>query len=152
RRGEAVGVALAPDLTVGDDVEPGLLLGANRQQRGVVLRLGEPRLGDAPQPARPHARREAPGEPVTGDEPLWLRVAADKRGGKQRRGASIHADAQDIRYHPPRPGDKGGGEPLGSVAGSRGGFRECQPIEPMEASMRTLALLFALLMLVGPTT
>src|SRR5262245_23511482 len=50
------------------------------------------------------------------------------------------------------PAAKEGGEPLGSLAGSRGDFRDRQPIEPVEASMRTLALLFALLMLVGPTT
>ena len=49
RGGEAVGVALAADLAVGDDVEAGLLLRADGEQRRVVLRLGEVRLGDAPE-------------------------------------------------------------------------------------------------------
>ena len=35
---EAVGIAFAPHLAVGDDVEPGLLLRADRQQGRVVLR------------------------------------------------------------------------------------------------------------------
>jgi hypothetical protein len=39
RRGEAVGVALAPDLAIGQDVEPRLLLLANGDTGGVVLRL-----------------------------------------------------------------------------------------------------------------
>jgi hypothetical protein len=39
RRGEAVGIALAPDLAVGQDVEPRLLLLADGDAGGVVLRL-----------------------------------------------------------------------------------------------------------------
>ena len=49
RGGEAVGVAFAADLAVGDDVEPGPLLVANGEQRRVVLRLLEIGLRDAPQ-------------------------------------------------------------------------------------------------------
>jgi len=45
---EAVGIALAPDLAVADYVEPDFLLRADREDRRVVLRLLEPRLGDAP--------------------------------------------------------------------------------------------------------
>src|SRR5438034_1879630 len=41
RGGEAVGIAFAPDLAVGDDVEAGPLLRPDGEQRGVVLRLGE---------------------------------------------------------------------------------------------------------------
>ena len=48
RVGEAVEVALAPDLAVRDDVEPGRLLLAHRLVRRVVLRLLEERLGHAP--------------------------------------------------------------------------------------------------------
>src|SRR2546427_360625 len=40
RGGEAVGIAFAPDLAVGDDVEAGALLRPDGEQRGVVLRLG----------------------------------------------------------------------------------------------------------------
>ena len=39
RGGEAVGVAFAPHLAVGDDVEAGALLVVDREQRRVVLRL-----------------------------------------------------------------------------------------------------------------
>jgi hypothetical protein len=50
RGGESVGVAFAADLAVGDDVDAGALLVADREQRGVVLRLIEPGRLDAPQP------------------------------------------------------------------------------------------------------
>ena len=45
RGGEAVGVALAPDLAVGDDVDAGALHVADGEQGGVVLRLLQPGLG-----------------------------------------------------------------------------------------------------------
>jgi hypothetical protein len=82
RGGEAVRVALAPDLSVGDDVESRVLLGADREQRRGVLRLVEPRRGDAPQFPRPHAGREAGGEFLAVDQPLGLGVTADERGWK----------------------------------------------------------------------
>src|SRR5438105_7378012 len=49
RGGEAVGIAFAPDLAVGDDVEARPLLRPDGEQRGVVLRLGETRLDTRPQ-------------------------------------------------------------------------------------------------------
>src|SRR5207244_13601313 len=85
RSGEAVRVALAADLAVGGDVDAGLLLRADREQRGVVLRLREMRLGDAPQLLRAHARREAAGELLAVDQPFGLRVTADQRGRKKHR-------------------------------------------------------------------
>ena len=45
---EPVGVALAPDLPVRDDVEPCALLVGDRERGGVVLGLGEIRLRDTP--------------------------------------------------------------------------------------------------------
>ena len=42
REGEAVGVALAADLAVGDDVDAGALHVADRQDGAVVLRLLQP--------------------------------------------------------------------------------------------------------------
>jgi hypothetical protein len=48
RGGEAVGIALPADFAVGDDVEPGLLLRADGEQRGIVLRLGEEGFRNAP--------------------------------------------------------------------------------------------------------
>ncbi len=56
RGGEAVGIALAPLLAVGDDVEAGALLVADGEQRGVVLRAlraarARPATGRARAPA-----------------------------------------------------------------------------------------------------
>ena len=56
RGGEAVRVALAPDLAVADDVEPRLLLRADRDQGRVVLRLV---AGTAAGCARARARARA---------------------------------------------------------------------------------------------
>ncbi len=83
RRGELVGVALAPDLAVGDDVQARFFLGADREQRRVFLRFGEKRIGDTPQLPRAHARRKAPGELLAVDQPLRLRVTPYQRGRKQ---------------------------------------------------------------------
>ena len=62
RGGETVGIALAPHLAIGDDVESGTLLVANGDERGVVLRLLQELRRDPPQLFRPHARREAAGK------------------------------------------------------------------------------------------
>ena len=77
RGGEAVGIALAPLLAIGDDVEAGALLVADGQQRGVVLRRFE-LLRD--RPARDRARAPAAASawraaPV--DQPVRLRIGAD---------------------------------------------------------------------------
>src|SRR3989449_6889826 len=83
RGGETIGVALAPDLAVGDDVQARFLLGADREQRRVFLRLREKRIGDTPQLFRAHARWKAPGELLAVDQPLRLRVTPYQRGRKQ---------------------------------------------------------------------
>jgi hypothetical protein len=85
-----VAVALAPDLPVGEDVEPGLLLQPDRDDRGVVLRLGEVLGRDAPQLLRPHAGREPARELRAVDQPLGLGVASDqgRRQQRQRHGSS----------------------------------------------------------------
>jgi hypothetical protein len=59
RGGKPIGVALAAHLPVGDDVQAGALLIADRQQRGVVLGLLEIARIDPPQFGGAHARREA---------------------------------------------------------------------------------------------
>ena len=84
RGGEVVGVALAADLAVGDEVEARALLGPDGHLGGVVLRLGEVVGLDAPQLLGPHARREAAREPGPVDQPLRLRVAADQGRGQER--------------------------------------------------------------------
>ena len=83
RGGEAVGIALAPLLAVGDDVEAGALLVADRDQRGVVLRTLEPFGIDAPQLLGAHPRRHLLGEARAVDQPVRLRIGADQRRGKQ---------------------------------------------------------------------
>ncbi len=83
RGGEAIGVALAADLAVGDDVQARFFLRANRQDGRVILRLREQGLGHAPELLRAQARRKALAELVAVDQPLGLRIAADERGGKE---------------------------------------------------------------------
>ena len=83
RGGEAVGVAFAAHLAIGDDVDAGALLVADRQHRGVVLRLLEPGRLDAPQFARAGARRNDLRQASAVDQPVGLRVAAHQRRRQQ---------------------------------------------------------------------
>ena len=76
---EAVRIAFAANFAVGDDVEPRLLLRLDRQERRIVLRLGEIGLRDAPKLLRPHARRETARELGSIDQPFGLRVRPDQR-------------------------------------------------------------------------
>src|SRR5688572_2177077 len=100
RVGEQVRVAFAADFAVGDDVEAGGLLRADRKDRGVVLRLLQVRRRDAPQLACAHARWKAPGELLAVDEPVRLRHAADQGRGKQ--------GGARVGHRPiPRPGARG---------------------------------------------
>ena len=69
---EPVGVALAPDFAVGDDVEAGFLLQLDRDDGGVVLRLGKIGLGDPPKLLRSHARRKPSSQFRPVDEPFGL--------------------------------------------------------------------------------
>ena len=78
RGGEAVGVAFAPHLAVGDDVEAGALLVVDREQRRVVLRLREVLRRYGPQFLGAHARRKTAGEFFTVDQPFRLGVGADQ--------------------------------------------------------------------------
>src|SRR5262249_26376239 len=45
---EPIGIAFAPYLSIGDDVETGLLLSLDRDDRRVILGFGQERLGNAP--------------------------------------------------------------------------------------------------------
>src|SRR6267378_8250885 len=83
RGGEAVGIAFATDLAVGDDVEAGPLLRPDGEQRGVVLRPGEMRLGNPPQLFRAYAGRKAPGELFAVDQPFGLGITSHQRRWKQ---------------------------------------------------------------------
>ena len=77
RGGEAVGVALAAHLAVGDDVEAGALLVADREQRRVVLRL----------------RREIPARRAT----VPSRARAAESGRRASRGRSASPAARRSR-------------------------------------------------------
>src|SRR5207253_3916999 len=59
RRREPVRVALAPHLAVADHIDAGSLEVADREQCGVVLRLLQESLLDAPELQSPDARRQA---------------------------------------------------------------------------------------------
>jgi len=80
RGGEAVGIALAALLAVGDDVEPGALLIADGEQRGVVLRAVELVRINAPEVVRAHARHLL-GKLGPVDQPVRLGVGTDQGGG-----------------------------------------------------------------------
>ena len=56
---ESVGVAFAPHLSVGDDVDARPLHVAYGDERGIVLRLLEKLGRDTPDLLRPYARRKS---------------------------------------------------------------------------------------------
>jgi hypothetical protein len=70
RRREAVGIAFAADLAVGHDVQPGVLLRPDGEQRRVVLRLLQVLRRDAPEFARPYPRWKAARQFLAVDEPV----------------------------------------------------------------------------------
>ena len=102
RGGEAVAVALAPDLAVGDDVQPGVFLRADRDQRGVLPGLLQVGLGHAPQLLGAHAGREATGQLGAVDQPLGLGKAADD-GGREQHGGSPGTEWVSRRIVTARP-------------------------------------------------
>ena len=124
---EVVRVALAPDLAVGDDVDAGLLHVAHGEHGRVVLRLLEPRLVDAPQLARGHARRQPPRELRAVDQPVGLRIAADDGGRKRSHRDKIWSGGGDrgrsrSQSHLPGlsgPGRGAGTRPRGRPDGQR---------------------------------
>jgi hypothetical protein len=73
-RREPVRVALAAHLAVGDDVEPGALLIADREHRRIVLGLLEIARVDPPQLGGAHAGRKAAPQALSIDQPVGLRV------------------------------------------------------------------------------
>ena len=75
RRRETVGIALAPHLAIGDDIDAGALLIADRQQRRVILRLFQEFRRDTPEIAEAHARRRDRAQALAIDQPIGLRVA-----------------------------------------------------------------------------
>src|SRR5258706_15622472 len=86
RGGEAVGVALATDFAVGDDVEAGGFLRANGEARGVVLRPGQQGLGYPPQPPGAHPPRETPRGLLAVAQPLRVGEASPQGGREKPQG------------------------------------------------------------------
>ncbi len=78
-RGEAIRVALAPHLPVGDDVDARELHVLHGEPGRVVLCFLEVLLADPPELERAHPRRQPVAEPLAVDEPVRLRVAPDDR-------------------------------------------------------------------------
>src|SRR2546423_12279053 len=99
RKRESVGVALAADLAIRDDVDPGPLHVADREDRRVVLRLFEPGLGDAPDVARGDARHTVMFERRAVDQPIRLRIAADDRCRDRMRRIG-HGALPPTKYRP----------------------------------------------------
>ena len=66
---EAVGVALAADLAVGDDVQAGALRIRDRERGGVVLACREIGRFDAPQLRGADARRQRAAQLLAVDQP-----------------------------------------------------------------------------------
>ncbi len=95
--GEVVAVRLAPHLAVGDDVESRLLLGADGQHGGVVLRLLEVLRLDPPQLSRTHPRGEPAGQLGPVDQPVRLGVAAHQRGRQDRKRGRGRGHPRDSR-------------------------------------------------------
>src|SRR5712691_12207401 len=102
RGGEAIRVAFAPDLAVGDDVDPGALQVADREDRGVVLGLLEVLGCDSPDLQRAGSWRQATAEHRAVDEPIGLGIAADD--GRQQdilhRANLRGADRKSTRLNP----------------------------------------------------
>src|SRR6185437_3179118 len=113
RGGEAVRVALATHLAVGDDVEPGALLVGDGEPGGIVLRLLEIGGIDPPQLPRADPRREPAPQLLAVDEPVRLGVRADEAGedpgGLGHRGPSFPQSGARA------PGSTGSTRPLKPV-------------------------------------
>ena len=93
RGGEPIGVALAAHLAVGDDVDASALQVADREQRGVVLRLAPDRVR-LPATAPPRARAARRARPSLPDR------SASQAAGSCRRPSSAAAQAPVCRRAP----------------------------------------------------
>lgn len=82
RRGETVGIAFAPLLAVGDNIEAGALLIADGDERRLVLLGFELVRIDLPEVMETDARHHGR-EPHTVDQPFRLRIGTDERGGEE---------------------------------------------------------------------
>src|SRR5262249_2050389 len=82
RGGEPVGIAFAPLLAVGNDVEAGALLVPNGNERRLILSGFTHLTINQPEIVHPHARHHL-GQPRAVDQPVRLRIGADERSRKE---------------------------------------------------------------------
>ena len=78
RVGEMVRVALAPRLSVGDDVEPRPLLVEYGEEDGVIDRLVEKRRGGPPEVFSAYSHGQRFRQQIAANEPVRLRIATDQ--------------------------------------------------------------------------
>src|SRR5205085_2428040 len=136
RQRKPVGVAFAADLAIRDDVDPGPLHVADREDRRVVLRLFEPRLGDAPDVARGDARHTVTFEHRAVHQPIPLRIAADDRC-RDRMRRIVHSGLTERWV--PGPGSRAGSAdrsapepPVAAIARAWSGLT-CRPVNGVGA-------------------
>jgi hypothetical protein len=87
---EPVGIALPSHFAVGQDVDPGGFLIADREKRRVVLSLIQPFIADPPELLRPDSGHVF-AELTAVDQPIGLGIAADER----RRENCVHLVASE---------------------------------------------------------
>src|SRR5216683_2283445 len=102
RGGEAVRVALPPDLAVRDNVDAGALHVVDRDDRGVVLRLLEPGLGNPPHLASTYPRRHPLAEVFAVDQPVGLWIAPNY--GRRQKDLLAHLRPSVLCVHPRKAG------------------------------------------------
>ena len=76
RGGEPIGIAFAAYLAVGNDVDAGAFHVADGEDGGVILRLLEIRLRNAPHFTQSHSRHDMLAQHFPVDEPIGLRVTS----------------------------------------------------------------------------
>ena len=74
RGGESIRITFASNLAVGNDVQSGALLIADRADRRIILRFFEKLGGNPPQFFRASARRKSAGKFLPIDQPVRLRI------------------------------------------------------------------------------
>ena len=137
RGGEAVGIALAADFAVGDDVDAGALHVADGEDGGVVLRLLEIFLRQRARSSCMRMRGTDLRQHRAVDQPFRLRIASD-HGGRQQMLGQVHLGSPCFFL-------SGRGlqtAPAAIVFAPRSGRRACRSARsPLSRSSRRIAAL-----------
>src|SRR5712692_5647257 len=102
RGGEAVRVALPPDLAVRDNVDAGALHVVDRDDRGIVLSLLEPGRVNPPHLASTHPRRHPLTKVFAIDQPVGLWIAPNY--GRRQKDLFAHQCPSVLCVHPRKAG------------------------------------------------